>query len=73
LEPSTATTPVRTSPASAQSASTWPKMPESACSWRCLKREIVVWSGTWLAQITRKATSSRQRRSICRDEFSPTQ
>ena len=29
--------------------------------------------GAWFAQITRKATSSRQRRSIPRDDRSPTQ
>jgi hypothetical protein len=40
--------------------------------WRALKRAIVAWSGTWFAQITRKATSSRQRRSIPLDERSPT-
>jgi len=43
-----------------------------AYSWRTRKRAIVAWSGAWLAQITRKATSSRQRRSIPRGERSPT-
>src|SRR5439155_96843 len=43
-------------------------MSDRACSWRTLKRAIVAWSGTWFAQITRKATSSRQRRSIPREE-----
>jgi hypothetical protein len=40
---------------------------------RARKRATVAWSGTWFAQITRKATSSRQRRSIPREERSPTQ
>ena len=59
-------------PRLAAEPSTWPKSSASTSSWRTRKRAIVAWSGTWLAQITRKATSSRQRRSICRAERSPT-
>ena len=39
--PSTATTPTRTSPASAHSPSTWPNSSPSARSWRTRKRAIV--------------------------------
>ena len=51
----------------AQRPSTWPKRSPRASWWRTRKRAIVAWSGTWFAQITRKATSSRQRRSIPRE------
>jgi hypothetical protein len=40
-----------------------------SCRWR--NRAIVVWSGAWLAVMTRTATSSWQRRSIRRDDRSP--
>jgi hypothetical protein len=33
----------------------------------------VAWSGFWFAAITRNATSSTHRRSICRLERSPTE
>jgi hypothetical protein len=36
------------------------------------KRAMVTWSGAWLPASTRKATSSWQRRSTCRDERTPT-
>ena len=42
-----------------------------AASWRTRKRATVAWSGTWFAVITRNATSSRQRRSIAREDRSP--
>ena len=45
----------------------------SACSWRARNRAIVVWSGTWLAVITLNATSTRQARSIAREERTPVQ
>jgi len=35
------------------------------------ERAIVEWSGLWPAQMTRKATSSWQRRSIWRAERTP--
>jgi hypothetical protein len=55
----------------AQSASTCANTSASACLWRARKRAIVAWSGIRFAVITRKATSSRQRRSIPRLERSP--
>jgi hypothetical protein len=70
--PSSATIPTDTTPARADSTSTCVNVAASACSWRTRNRAIVAWSGIRFAQITRKATSSRQRRSICRDERSPT-
>jgi hypothetical protein len=69
--PSIATIPTLTSPARAQSKSTPEKSSEIACSWRARKRAIVAWSGTWFAVMTRKATSSEQRRSIPRAERTP--
>ncbi len=45
----------------------------SAASFCWRNRAMVEWSGTWFAAITRKATSSVQRRSIRREERSPTQ
>jgi hypothetical protein len=48
------------------------KVAASASSCRPRKRAIVAWSGIRFAAITRKATSSRQRRSIPRLERSPT-
>jgi hypothetical protein len=55
-----------------QRASTSPNGPANAASWRWRNRAIVVWSGARFAQITRVATSSMQRRSIRRDDRSPT-
>ncbi len=70
--PSRATVPTLTIPALAHSASTCTNnsASRSACRWR--NRLIVLWSGARLAAITRNATSSTQRRSIWREERSPT-
>jgi len=45
--------------------------PARACSCRTRNRAMVTWSGSWLPASTRKATSSWQRRSICREERTP--
>jgi site-specific DNA recombinase len=59
------------SPASAHSPSTSPNSSPSACSWRTANRAMVAWSGRCWAAITRHATSSRQARSIRRDDRTP--
>jgi hypothetical protein len=55
----------------AHSFSDTTRKPASAVWWRTRKRAIVTWSGSWLAASTRKARSSVQRRSICRQERTP--
>ena len=45
----------------------------ASAPWCWRNREMVVWSGAWLAAMTRKATSLSQHRSIRRDERSPVQ
>jgi len=47
------------------------RKPARACWWRARKRAMVTWSGVWLAARTRKAMSSWQRRSSCREERTP--
>jgi hypothetical protein len=71
--PSRATVPMRTRPASAQSRRTSVKQLARARSFCLRNRAIVVWSGELFPQMTRKAMSSSQRRSIFLLERSPTQ
>ena len=71
LVPSSATVPTRTMPAAAHSSSNATRNPASAVSWRTRNRAMVTWSGVWLAARTRKARSSLQRRSICREDRTP--
>jgi hypothetical protein len=71
LVPSRATVPTCTMPAAAHSFSEATRKPARACSWRARNRAIVTWSGVWLPASTRKATSSWQRRSSCREDRTP--
>ena len=73
LVPSKATRPTLAIPARWHSGSDEENTCFNACSWRFEKRTIVVWSGNSPAQITLKATSIWQARSIRRDERMPTQ
>jgi hypothetical protein len=73
LVPSIATSPGRSSPCLAHTASTWPNKDAIAVSWVARNRAIVAWSGCWLAATTRNATSSTSRRSILRLDRSPVQ
>ncbi len=73
LVSSTATTPIRASPAAAHRASTSAKTPSAtpSVSWR--NRAMVLWSAGRPAQMTRKATSIQHSCSVRRDERTPVQ
>lgn len=71
LVPSIATRPGRSTPARAQTASTWPNNCAIASSCCTRNRAVVAWSVCWLTAPTRNATSSIKRRSIRRLDRSP--
>jgi hypothetical protein len=72
LVPSSAMSPRRIRPAAEHSRTDWTSSSARAATWRTRNRAIVTWSGELLPASTRKARSSRQRRSICREERTPT-